>query len=134
MTTQAISSSRPEWVRMAIYADALVTDLTGLALVIGSGTLATHLGMSSGIVMELGIGLFVYALALFVVASRWLTPRNAYLLGGLNVVWIVGTELLMLSNALPMTPEGRGLIMASNVIVAVLAALEIIGARQMSRG
>ena len=136
MTTQAISTStsRPQWTRNVLYADALVSDLAGVALVVGSGTLATHLGISSGVAIATGIVFFGYAISLFVIANRWLTAQNMLIVGVLNVVYVVGTELLLLSNALPVTAEGRGLIMAANAIVGVLAVLDFMGARQMQRG
>lgn len=133
MTTQALATStaRPQWTRTVLYADALVSDLAGVALVVGSGTLATHLGISSSVAIAVGISFFVYAIGVFMVARRGPTAQNMVMVGVLNTVYVVGVELLLLSNALPMTAEGKGLVIATNLIVGLFAVLDFIGARQL---
>jgi hypothetical protein len=106
-----------------LMADGVVSGLCGLALLIAPGPIATLIGVGSGaIVAAVGLSLLGYAAVLVAGARGPGARRTAALAVALNVAWLVGTAIVILSGTL--TREGNWALILVGDAVLVFALLE----------
>jgi hypothetical protein len=132
----AASPSRPQS-RTLLHRIFLVNSLSsaaaGIAFVIASGPLAALMGVANPLALVmLGVGLLVFAAGVYYTASREVINRRAaWLIFELDVVWVIGSALILLTDAFGLSTEGRWLVLILADLVAVFAIIEFIGLRRL---
>ena len=115
-------------IRFALVADAVAGLASGVLLAAGGEFLASLTGVPAAVSMPLG--LFLLALGAFIawVAAQRETPRAPVLLIILlNSAWVIGSAVLLLTGALPLTMFGVAFVIVQAIAVAALAAMQWIG-------
>jgi len=111
--------------RRALLVDATFSGGAGVLLVAAAGMLEPLLGLPSALLR--GVGIFLIPFAAFLV---WLAPRAGALRSVVrmvvtgNVLWIVASVALLVSERFATTPLGTFFVAAQAVAVAVFAYLE----------
>jgi hypothetical protein len=125
------SSSLLRW---ALGADAAISGLAGLLTTAGAGYLGALLGVSDSLLRIVGVSLLLYAAILAYLAARESLPRPAvWAVIGCNVLWALGSFLLLLSGWISPTPSGRALIAVQAVAVAIFAEVQFLGLQRLDR-
>jgi hypothetical protein len=126
-TTSQNSSSR--LLRRTLQGNALFCGISGVAFIVGAGSITTFLGLSTPIILQvLGIVLLLTALSLFRAAvPRSIDNRIGLLYAIIDSVWVVGSIILLLTNWISFTTEGKWAVGVVAVIVALFASLEFCG-------
>jgi hypothetical protein len=119
--------------RNTLKANALASALSGLAFFLGSGVLAPFMGINSPILLgALGVGVMIFAFGVFLVFQE--TPLNAHkgsLIFVLDVIWVIGSILLLIADPLTLSGEGKWIVLILGDIVGVFAVLEYLGIRRL---
>lgn len=113
--------------------NAAVTGACGLVMLVGAGPLARFLGVEAPLALTaVGVGLLLYVPVLLWMARRADQDRRVgFVAAALDGLWVLGSLALILTNVLPLTPEGRWLIAAVADIVAVFALAQLYAAWRM---
>lgn len=137
----AAGSTVPPLLRRTLLANAAVSDVLGIVLVLFGGPVAawmagpdaTLLGIDLAWVLRaLGVGLLVFALGVFL-TSRGL-PRRAWavrLITVLDIGWVAGSILTIALAASALSGMAVAVIAVLAVDVALFAVLQSRGLRQM---
>jgi hypothetical protein len=129
MTTKATNQSTA--LRHAVLVDAAVSGTMGVLLSLGAGLLAHPLGLTVALLRWTGVILIPFAAHLLWVATRAnASPDAVRAIIGVNVVWAVGTPLLLVSGWMKPTPLGELFVLLQAVVVAGFAYLEYRGLRR----
>ena len=130
MTTLSAPSST--LLRRALQGNGAFSTVSGLVTLLGANAVAAFTGVQPAIVfIVLGISLLLFAAGLF-----WMTretavnPTLARIVIVMDVLWVVGSVILLLSNALPLTVAGKWAIGLVADMVALFAILQYIGLRR----
>ncbi len=118
-------TARTTQLRRIVLADGLTSGVTGLALVLAPGRIASLLGAPSAIMTEaIGLSLIAFGLALAWTARRGGPGRRATLLiAGLNLAWVAGSVLVVATGVL--TSLGDVALALVGVVVLGFAGLEL---------
>ncbi|MBT3313875.1 MAG: hypothetical protein HN390_04600 [Anaerolineae bacterium] len=113
-------------VRPILYANAIFCGVSGLIFAIASKSVSAFLGLdASGIILALGIGLIIYAEFIYIFAKRPAILRNFVLFAIIaDSLWVLGSILLLITNWVPFTVQGKWLIGIIAIIVDIFAALQ----------
>ena len=129
-TTTAVknTTSKQSMLQQAMFANALFSFVSGSLFVLAQDFLKRHIPLADLIwtVMGLGLILFSAQLVLMVKNDHWAEK----LIGSVilsDIIWIVISFATLLYFRTQISPLGRSLIIAIDVIVAVLALLQYIG-------
>ena len=121
MTTHSLRHSAKQPVALTVRADGFYTLLVGIGMIIFFNTIGRWLGIEqTGLIAIDGVVLTLYAIGLI-----WLTRSGqapvwlGVTIAVLNVLWIDGTVLLLVTDWLPLEPAGRWLL----TIIAVGAGI-----------
>ena len=135
MMTETMSLPAKQFLAQVIRADALYCAAGGVGALVLAGPISGWLGLAgSGYVLVVGVVLLLYAGELF-----WLTGsgRTSTALGWatvvMNMLWIDGTILLLLTDWLPMAPAGRWLLSLVGVGVALFGLAQAYATWQLRR-
>ena len=130
MTTLSAPSST--LLRRALQGNGAFSTVSGLVTLLGANAVAAFTGVQPAVVfIVLGISLLLFAAGLF-----WMTretavnPTLARIVIVMDVLWVVGSVILLLSNALPLTVAGKWAIGLVADMVALFAILQYIGLRR----
>src|SRR5918992_4867608 len=124
MTTVAMTT-RPTALRRVLRLDAVASGAMGLLLLLGAGLLAQPLGLPSELLRWAGVILVPFAAGLAWLATRaGISGESVRPIIGLNVMWAVGTPLLLVSNWVSPTLLGELFVLIQAVAVAGFAYLE----------
>ena len=119
--------------RNTLKVNALASGGTGVISLVGANVLAPFLGVDSPVLlMALGVGLLIFAAGVFRSAIE--TPLDANkgkIIFVLDIVWVVGSWLLLMADPLTFTNEGKWIVLILADIVAVFAVFEYFGLRRM---
>ncbi len=138
MATQTLSTTtvhaepdRP--LRRALQADAIVTAMSGVGLLLAAEPAARLLGMAaSWPIALLGVDLILYAA--WVGYEAWqaaLRVRRARIMLALDIVWVLASVALILIDPFGFTAAGKWAIAAQADGVAVLGLLKYLGLRRL---
>ncbi|MGW3041809.1 hypothetical protein ACWC9T_17655 [Kitasatospora sp. NPDC001159] len=128
--TPAASALSPWTVRGALGLDALVTGGNGLAYLAFPGPLGELLGVGRTTLLDLGLLLTGYALAVGALAARRRPHRLAVLtVVDLNIAWTV-LSLVALTAWLEPTAAGTVWIPAQAAVVTLFAVLQLTALRR----
>ena len=137
MTTQAtVQISRPtsssSLLQRAIQGNGAFSLLSGLIFILAANPVAAFLGgVSSTVLMALGVGLLIYAADLFFVARQSpIKPLYAWLFIIADIAWVLGSALLLMTDWVAFTNAGWWTVAIVADIVAVFAILQYVGLKR----
>jgi hypothetical protein len=124
MATAALLN-RSTTVRRVILLDAAASGMMGLLFLVGAGLIDQPLGLPDGLLRWTGLVLVPFAVGLVWIATRASIALEAVrTVIALNVVWAVGTPLLLLTGLVSPTLLGQLFVLAQAAAVAGFAYLE----------
>jgi len=119
------------FLRYALLADAVASGATGLLLIAGASLLEGLLGLPTALMREGGLVLVPYVAFVAWVGTRETISRTAVqAVIALNVLWVAGSALLLVSGHVTPTALGSAFVIAQAVAVGVFAELQFIGLRR----
>ncbi len=126
-------STQSNLLRHAMRGNAVFSAVTGVIALLFSGALSNLTGIQPAwMFVALGIGLLLYAADLAWVTSRpRLDPRFGWMAVILDLIWVVGSVILLLTDALAMTTAGNWLVAIIADIVLVFAVVQWLGIRRL---
>ena len=144
LATQTDTSQRGALLRNTLLANAAFSGISGAVLLLASSPVAEFMGIAEWQLVEglggatvlsiLGIGLFIWMADVLFVATR--SPMETRLAWGIvagDMLWVVGSALILLTNALPLTTGGGWLVLILADAVLVFALVQIVGIRRLAR-
>jgi hypothetical protein len=136
MATQTVASpGQLTWLRNVLFVDALFCALGGIVFAVGAVPLANLTGITTSFLVVIGVGLVVWATVPFMAARREPTnPSTVMLVVVVNTVWVIASIILLIADPFPMTTVGKWFVLIVADAVGVLALLQFIGVRRLSRG
>jgi hypothetical protein len=124
MATAALLN-RSTTLRRVILLDAAASGTMGLLFFVGAGLLDQPLGLPDGLLRWTGLVLVPFAAGLAWLATRpGVAPEAVRTVVALNVVWAVGTPMLLLTGWVSPTLLGQLFVLAQAAVVAGFAYLE----------
>ncbi|MGB1286225.1 MAG: hypothetical protein ACPG7F_06825 [Aggregatilineales bacterium] len=103
-----------------------IADFSGLA---GAEIIAGIDG--TGFIRLLGVGLLPWAMALFWLASRPVIKNGlAWEVIGGDMLWVAGSALLLMTQALPLNTTGSWMVLILADVVLMFAVVQYVGIRQ----
>lgn len=116
-----------------LLVDSLSAGAAGIAFVVASGPLANFMGVANPLALVMiGILFVVFAAAVYAVAAREsISRRAAWIIFALNVIYVVGSGIILLTDAFGLSTEGRWLVLILADLVTVFAIVEFIGLRRL---
>ena len=117
--------------RKALLADALLSGITGLVLLLAAGPLATLEGLPVGLLRWSGIILIPFAAFVAWLGTRERVQRPlVFAVVACNALWALDSVLLLVTGWVEPTILGEVFVLGQAAMVAVLAELEFIGLRR----
>lgn len=123
-------------IRPILYANAIFCGVSGLAFTLASKPVAAFLSIasSSGLLLALGIGLMVYADVVYIFAKKEKVSKGFVLFVIIaDSLWVLGSILLLVTNWIPFTLEGKWAVGIIAVIVDLFATLQFFEWRKMDQ-
>lgn len=152
MTTQAqiqftetsTNTGKDNLLRTALRANGTFSLISGSAFLLASAQIADFLGIKdsdilgflngTSFMLVLGAGLLFFAGGLLWTASRpKLNKMMAREIVFMDIMWVIASAVLLLTEALPLTTEGSWAILIVADIVATFAVLQYVGIRRLSK-
>lgn len=125
--------TRQNFLRYALFADAIASGATGALLIAGAGFLDGLLGLPVALMREAGLLLVPYVAFVAFVGTRETIARPAVqTIIAINIVWTVCSIGLLLTDYVAPTALGTAFVIAQAAVVAVFAELQFIGLRRTS--
>lgn len=119
--------------RNTLKVNALASGGSGLIMLVGANVLAPFMSVdNAALLMALGVGLLIFAAGVFRSAIE--TPLDANkgkIIFALDIVWVVGSWLLLMADPLTLTNEGKWIVLILADIVALFAVFEYFGLRRL---
>ena len=130
-----MTSTNESFLRRSLFANALFTTVSGLALVFASGTLAHLIGaVGSTELIVAGVVLLLYAIDLARTALGTPLPRGRiYYFIILDLLWVIGSAVVLWGVSMPFTAVGRWIIVLIADAVGLFAIFQYVGLRRLSR-
>ena len=117
--------------RKVLAADAIVTGLAGLVMVLAAIPLSTRYGLPVGLLRWAGMICLPFAAFDAWLATRERLQRPAvFFVVACNALWALDSVLLLLTGWVAPTALGTVFVVAQAVLTAVFAELELIGLRR----
>ncbi len=115
--------------RKSLRANAVFSAACAAALIISSDAIATLIGLGSEtLYLALGVGLALFAARLLYLAgSKSISTINALIASVSDVIWVIGTVIILTVYQAKLTDTGILIILGVAVCVAVFGALQAIG-------
>ena len=126
MTLAAIGQST--LLQKALVADAVITGVTGVAMFLGAGFLASLFGLPDALLRYAGLSLIPFAAFVAVMATRGQVSRvavRAIIIA--NALWVVDSFLLLLTGWVQPSLLGYAFVIGQAVIVAGFAEVQHMG-------
>ncbi|MDQ3155741.1 MAG: hypothetical protein M3Q98_03315 [Actinomycetota bacterium] len=124
-TPQVTATTDGSLLRSSLKLDSLVSAANGLAYVAGAALLDDLLGPSPLWLLGIGAFLLVYALEVWIVGTRKPINRtHAALVAEGNVVWVVGSVMVVAFGWLDLTTTGQVWALTQAAVVGGFAALQ----------
>jgi hypothetical protein len=111
MTAQVVHSDNSSLLRNTLRANSLFSTGSGLLFIIGAGGIASFLGVpnASLIILLMGIALLGFAALVFTGTVRpELTKRIGWVAFEMDVLWVVGSVVILAADAFGLSTEGDG--------------------------
>jgi hypothetical protein len=119
--------------RNTLKVNALASAVSGLLFFLGSAALAPLMSVDSPILLgAIGVSVVVFAFGVFLVFQETpLDVRKARIIFALDILWVVGSILLLIADPLTLSNEGKWIVLILADAVGVFAVLEYFGLRRM---
>jgi hypothetical protein len=134
MATQAqTQTNTSNLLRRVLQTNSATSTLMGILFILLSGTVASFLGLDApAVILILGISLVLFAAGVYwVSAQNPMRPQHVLAIFLLDVAWVIGSAIILLTNVIPLTTEGKWAVLIAADAVAVFAALEYYGLRHL---
>jgi hypothetical protein len=123
-------SQPSSFLRLALLADATVSGVTGLAMMLGAGVVDGLLGVPGELLRYAGLSLLPFAaLVAFLATRESLSRPAAWAVVAYNALWAVDSIVLLASGWIAPTALGYAFIAFQALVVAIFAKLQYIGLR-----
>jgi hypothetical protein len=123
--------SSPNLLRMALWADAVISLASGALQVAATGPMSEWLGLPTSLLAYTGEFFLLYGAAVAFLATRKQPPPALiWLLVIGNACWAAATLALLMVGGLSPTLLGKGYVVMQAVVVAILAELQYFGLRR----
>jgi len=132
-TTSLVSSftTPSSLLRKALLADAVLSGLTGLLLLLAAGPLAAPLGLPVGLLRWSGVILIPFATFVAWLRAQERVQRPlVFAVVACNALWALDSMLLLFTGWIEPTLPGELFVAGQAIAVAVLAELEFVGLRR----
>ncbi|BBX68734.1 hypothetical protein [Mycolicibacterium psychrotolerans] len=133
--TTALSSrlneSTDSLLRFAMRADAVLSGLTGVAMLLFAPKVADLSGTTAAFEYATGAFFVVFSIAVLVLASRPAIRTPGLVLAVGNLLFSVATVVLVLADVFPLTTTGVALVLGTGVYTLVMAELQYQGVRRI---
>jgi hypothetical protein len=122
----------PSLLRKALIGNATFSGLSGSIFLLASESIATFLGVENPLILTItGIVLIFYAPFLVWLANQNPDPRFlVWLVIELDILWVIGSAVLIFSNLIPLTVPGKWAIAILADTVAIFAIVQYVGLRK----
>lgn len=134
MTATAVSTSattNDSFLRLAMRADAVISGLTGIGLVLLAPRVAEMSGTTPAVEYATGAFFIVFGLAVLAMAARPNVRTWGLLLAVGNVLFTVATVVVVMADVWPLTTTGVALFLGTGVYTLVMADLQYLGIRRL---
>jgi len=118
----------PNLLRYALIADAIGSGASAVLLLAAADTLSPLLGLPEQLLRTAGLILVPFVALVAYAASR-LQPGAAWSVILINVAWVIGSVLLLVSDVVAPTTLGYAFVIAQALFVALVAELQYSGVR-----
>jgi hypothetical protein len=132
MATQIAQPS--DLLRQTLRGNSIFSIVSGLAITFGAAPIASFLGIAddSLIIAIIGIVILAFAALVWTIQAKTMIDRQAALtIFVMDVIWVVVSLVILVTNAFSLSTEGRWAILIVADIVAVFAVLEFVGLRRL---
>ena len=119
------------FLRRLLFADAVVSGVTGVLMSAAATPLATLLALPAPVVRYAGLALLPFAALVLHLAGRERVTRTGVLaVIGLNAAWVAASVLVLLTGWVAPNGLGVAFVLVQALAVAVLAELQYTGLRR----
>lgn len=130
-TSSARVTGRDRLLRTAMRADAVLSALSGAAIVALAGPLSGLTGLSRTLEYAVGVGFVVYGLVVWVLAAQADVRRAGIGVIVANLVYTGLAVAVVVSGVLGLTGAGIVVVLATGVYTALFADLQYLGVRRL---
>lgn len=124
---------RDTFLRRVLVLDAATSGLMAIALLAGADALSPLLGLPKSLLIGTAAVLVPFAALVLWIATREALPRaGAWIVIGLNALWVADSVLLLFTDWVAPAALGTAFVLAQAAAVAVLAELEFVGLKRMA--
>lgn len=115
-----------------LFADAAVSGVTGILMLVGAGALDPVLGIPAALMRGVGMALLPFAAGVLLLARQDPPPRSSVLaVVALNGGWVAASLLLLASGWIAPTGLGIAFVIVQAVAVAGFAELQYFAIRRV---
>lgn len=129
--TSRLNTSTDSLLRFAMRADAVLSGLTGIGLLIFAPRVAEMSGTTAAVDYVTGASFVVFSAAVLVLASRPAIRTPGLVLAVGNLLFSVATVVVVLAKVWPLTTTGVVLVLGTGVYTLVMAELQYQGVRRI---
>lgn len=134
----AVTVDRAQFLRRVLQGNALFSTVCGLLFVLFSQPVANFLSFTNATagtyVLELGIGLLLWALFAYWVSTRQTLSRvGVFSVIEGDLLWVVGSIILLISGWLSFSTAGYWAVAIVADMVAIFAILQYVGWRRIGK-
>jgi hypothetical protein len=123
--SMSTTASTHDPVTELIRLDGLACAASAVAVVGAARWLDDAFGIPVAVLVAVGLGLAVYALALFALVRRGVTRGGVKAVIAVNALWTVTSVVVAIGGWLTLTAVGTAFVLLQATAVAAVAALEI---------
>lgn len=130
-----ITKTQSSLLRNALRGNGIFSAASGLIMAVGAGILVQFLGAGTTLFyIVVGIGLLFHAGTLFFnTRTEGINSAFAWYAIIGDVVWVIGTAVILLTDAFNLSPEGKWTLLIIGDIVLTFAIVQYVGLRRMNR-
>jgi hypothetical protein len=131
LTTRPLSASADALLRFALRADATITGMAGLAVAAFANPLSTRSGLSPTTEYLIGAAFVMYGVAVYYLAALPSLRNVGIAISLANLAGTVGTLVIVLTDAAPLTGTGIAVTLATGLYTAFFAYMQYLGVRRL---
>jgi hypothetical protein len=130
--TTVMQRDNTSFLRNTLKGNAIFSIISGGAFALGSSVLAPFMGMDNPLLLlVLGIGVVIFGASVWRIANGSLNAQQGIAIMVLDVIWVLGSILLLIADPFTFTNEGKWAVLIVADIVGVFAILEYLGVRRL---
>ena len=131
--TTRTPQSTDSLLRFAMRADAVISGLTGVALLLLAPRVAEWSGTTPAVEYATGAFFVVFGITVLALAARPAVRTSGVVLAVRNALFSVLTVVVVLADVWPLTTTGVVLVLGTGVYTLVMAELQYQGVRRITR-